>query len=208
MKVDALDTFNSSLFNASGGLNNLRDVAKSVIGKIDTDIEQQGLKTLESALFNGSGPLSGILGKLGLGGSGAKPTGTAGDPIFTKSADPTSGGSGGLFGSLSSLFGGGTGAGTFADGTSVASTGLAGLFADGGSFMVGGRGGIDKNIVALRATAGERVTVETAAQQREGGMFGARSASVTVVTPDADSFRSSRRQIARTMRHGLGLQGA
>lgn len=214
MKADALDEFNSSLFNATGGLNSLSDVAKNVIHKLDTDIEQQGLKVLENAVFSGSGPLGGIGKFLGLGGGSTKPTGSAGDPIFTKSADAGGagglgglGGSGGLGSLFSGLFGGG-GAGTFADGSSVAASGLAGLFAGGGSFMVGGRGGIDKNIVSLRATAGERVTVETPEQQRNGGMFGSRSASVTVVTPDADSFRASKRQIARSMRHGLGLQGA
>ncbi|MDR4485295.1 MAG: hypothetical protein R3B95_19190 [Nitrospirales bacterium] len=59
----------------------------------------------------------------------------------------------------------GGGAGPFA--------GLAGLagfkFADGGSFVVGGRGGIDANLVPLQLTRGERVTVETEKQQRRGG---------------------------------------
>lgn len=42
-------------------------------------------------------------------------------------------------------------------------------FASGGQFTVGGRGGADANLVPLRLTRGERVTVETAAQQRQGG---------------------------------------
>jgi hypothetical protein len=42
-------------------------------------------------------------------------------------------------------------------------------FKNGGSFNVGGRGGVDKNIVAFRATKGERVDISTSAQQRSGG---------------------------------------
>lgn len=42
-------------------------------------------------------------------------------------------------------------------------------FANGGSFEVGGRGGTDNNIVAFRASRGERVTVQTPNQQRQGG---------------------------------------
>jgi hypothetical protein len=41
-----------------------------------------------------------------------------------------------------------------------------GAFKDGGSFMVGGNAGIDTNTIAMSVTKGERVTVETAAQQR------------------------------------------
>lgn len=55
---------------------------------------------------------------------------------------------------------GGGGGGFFA--------GLAG-FATGGQFMVGGKGGTDANLVAFKATRGERVTVETPAQQQGGG---------------------------------------
>jgi hypothetical protein len=42
-------------------------------------------------------------------------------------------------------------------------------FATGGSFMVGGNGGTDKNLVAFRASRDERVTIETPDQQRHGG---------------------------------------
>lgn len=41
-------------------------------------------------------------------------------------------------------------------------------FAKGGSFIVGGSGGTDSQFVPIRATPGERVTVETPAQQRRG----------------------------------------
>lgn len=45
---------------------------------------------------------------------------------------------------------------------------FAGGFATGGSFTVGGSGGVDSQLVSLAATPGERVTVETPQQQKEG----------------------------------------
>lgn len=44
-----------------------------------------------------------------------------------------------------------------------------GAFKDGGQFTVGGRAGVDTNLVQMSVTKGERVTVETAAQQRGRG---------------------------------------
>jgi len=63
--------------------------------------------------------------------------------------------------SLGSLGGGGAGGsgGRF-----------AGLFAKGGSFRVNGRGGVDRNLVSLGVSQGERVTVETPSQQARGGI--------------------------------------
>jgi tape measure domain-containing protein len=52
--------------------------------------------------------------------------------------------------------------------------------ATGGQFMVGGSGGTDSNLVAFRASANERVTVETPAQV-QAGAFGGGGTSVTVV---------------------------
>jgi len=42
-------------------------------------------------------------------------------------------------------------------------------FASGGSFMVGGSGGTDSQMVAFRASPNERVTIETPEQQRRAG---------------------------------------
>lgn len=42
-------------------------------------------------------------------------------------------------------------------------------FANGGSFNVGGSGGTDSQLVAFKATPGERVSVQTPAQQGRGG---------------------------------------
>jgi len=68
-------------------------------------------------------------------------------------------------GLTSGLFGGG--------GVSPTPGDIAGTpFASGGQFTVGGRGGTDANYVPLRLSRGERVTVETEAQQRAGGAGG------------------------------------
>jgi hypothetical protein len=74
-------------------------------------------------------------------------------------------------------------------------------FASGGDFTVGGRGPTDSQLVMFRATPGESVSV------RPRGEGGGRvnhniNMSMTVVTPDADSFRKSQGQItADMMRH-------
>jgi len=56
-----------------------------------------------------------------------------------------------------------------------------GAFADGGQFTVGGKAGIDTNLIQMSVTKGERVTVETAAQQRgRGGQAAAAAPQVNV----------------------------
>jgi hypothetical protein len=75
--------------------------------------------------------------------------------------------------------------------------------------MVNGRGGIDKNIVSFRASKGERVDVSTPAQQKRFGVgqaviSGQQNISVMIVTPDADSFGRSRRQVGMTMKAIMG----
>jgi hypothetical protein len=47
----------------------------------------------------------------------------------------------------------------------IASTNV-GSFADGGQFMVDGRAGVDRNNINMNVSRGERVTIETPAQQR------------------------------------------
>lgn len=72
----------------------------------------------------------------------------------------------------------------------------AGKFRTGGSFMVGGSSAADSNLVAFRATAGERVDISTPRQQRMAGGGGRTvNLNVTVNTPDADSFRKSKTQV-------------
>lgn len=74
-------------------------------------------------------------------------------------------------------------------------------FANGGSFMVGGVGGTDSQLVQFMASPNERVTIETPRQQRErereGGGRGDTNVQIqmTVVTKDAESFRRSQSQL-------------
>lgn len=98
---------------------------------------------------------------------------------------------GGIDGIFSSLF----------SGSGNALTGLIPGFAEGGQFTVGGAAGRDRNLVGLRLTRGERVNVETPAQQRQDVIGGKSvpaqnvSLSFQITTPDADSFRRSQSQI-------------
>lgn len=72
---------------------------------------------------------------------------------------------------------------------------------EGADFVVGGTGGVDKNVVAFRASRGERVQVTPAGQSAD-------SAAPTVVfnitTPDVDGFRRSEAQIAARAQRMLG----
>lgn len=72
---------------------------------------------------------------------------------------------GGFGGGLGGLFGGAASSGF---GSGAAANQWFGGFATGGSFVVPGFGGTDSQMVGLRATPGERVTVETPEQQRSG----------------------------------------
>jgi len=61
-------------------------------------------------------------------------------------------------------------------------------FATGGSFTVGGKGGVDTNVVAFRATKGEKVTIETPEQQKASS--GA-EATHSLLAEIAESIRRS-----------------
>lgn len=82
-----------------------------------------------------------------------------------------------LFAQLVGSLGGGAGnlgatLGSLAAGASSGGGGGGGLqgFKTGGSFMVGGNGGSDSQVVAFRATPGETVDVKTPGQQQQGNM--------------------------------------
>ena len=68
---------------------------------------------------------------------------------------------------LISALGGGIGGGGSASSTIAPLANLFGLpgFATGGAFTVGGSGGTDSQVIAMRTTPGERVTVQTPDQQ-------------------------------------------
>lgn len=72
-------------------------------------------------------------------------------------------------------------------------------FQNGGAFTVGGTGGSDSQVVAFRATPGERVDVSTPMQQQSRGNGGGGGDTIqvnfNVSTPDAESFRRSRSQL-------------
>lgn len=112
-------------------------------------------------------------------------------------------GGGGGAGILGSLFGGGgAGGGGF---------GLGGLFGfqNGGSFTVGGRPGIDQNILSLNGAPVGRVSRNERIDITPAGQGGIRPLTVNFNFPpgtDADSFRRSEGQIAA--RTQLALRSA
>lgn len=91
----------------------------------------------------------------------------------------------------------------------------AGLaFANGGSFMVGGSGGTDSQLVQFLASPNEQVNIQTPAQQRElaaalAGAGGGRGKTVivnmNVSTPDANSFRRSQNQTLLQLKGKLNM---
>jgi lambda family phage tail tape measure protein len=113
---------------------------------------------------------------------------------------PTASGGGGAGGILGSILGSfGTGGST--GGAGILSTAASFLgFADGGSFMVGGGGGTDSQLVAFRASPNERVTVEKPNQQaqsdsRNGGMMLGNLTLHIHGVQDYDGFQRSEDQI-------------
>ena len=65
---------------------------------------------------------------------------------------------------------------------------------EGADFMVGGTGGVDKNVVAFRASRGERVQVTPAGEASQGR--GGGTVVFNISTPDVDGFRRSESQMA------------
>lgn len=71
-------------------------------------------------------------------------------------------------------------------------------YATGGSFTVGGSGGVDSQLVQLRASPGERVNVSRSGQASEGGSSGVTNV-FNITTPDVKGFKASETQIAARM---------
>lgn len=120
-----------------------------------------------------------------------------------------------LFAGFSGLFGGGASAGASytSAGASIGATSSSALaggmvgFARGGSFDVTGSGGTDSQLVAFKATPGERVTVETPAQQRVSN-DNRRNTSITINVPPApNGMGYSAQQIAARSVEKLAMQG-
>lgn len=104
----------------------------------------------------------------------------------------------------------------FAGGGRISGLGSAALgslfpgFASGGSFTVGGAAGRDKNLVGLRLSRGEEVTVRTPAQQKNVNTSEASpmnlSFNYNIQAADVDSFRRSQSQLqAEALRHAQRL---
>lgn len=72
-------------------------------------------------------------------------------------------------------------------------------FQTGGQMTVGGSGGPDSQLVALRATPGELITVETPRQRNMRGRDGGGSTVINnqfnIQSPDVESFQRSRSQV-------------
>lgn len=152
--ADGLAQLNDGLAQAAIGTKSLGDVFSNVTNQIVADIlriviQQQLIKPLASLLGGGSGggfdPLN--LGSLGLGGS------SRGGGDWLSGVGGNSGGGGGLFKSIGRLFG----------------------FANGGSFQIGGKGGIDQNVLSINGipramvSASEIVNITPGSDRQRGG---------------------------------------
>lgn len=75
-----------------------------------------------------------------------------------------------IFGKIANALLGGMGGAKFGTGLGLGSLNLGSLFgfAEGGAFTVAGSGGTDSQLVAFKATPGERVSVATPSQQARG----------------------------------------
>ncbi len=129
----------SFLQMAASGTTSFKDMVMSILA----DFQRMEIRILSSKLFGG--------GKEGDGG------------IFGQLLSVGASLLGGLSG------GGGAGAATSAAGTSVTGTSFIPSFAHGADFVVGGKPGIDRNLVPLNLTRGERVQI-TPAGEPSGGL--------------------------------------
>lgn len=81
-------------------------------------------------------------------------------------------------------------------------------YRNGGSFRVSGRPGVDTNLVSFRASRGEQVDITTPAQQRKNRETvvnqGDQYITFNIATPDVESFRLSRAQIAAQIAASVG----
>lgn len=93
--------------------------------------------------------------------------------------------------------------------TAASSMGLGSLFGglpghyNGADFTVGGRGGVDNNLVAFRATRGERVQVTPAGQSSDRPV----QVVMHISTPDVAGFKRSESQLAARAARMIGRGG-
>lgn len=180
-----------------------------------------GLGGILGTIFGGS---LGTTGTAQLGASAASPMWVAVAPamgdVFGGASTGGAGSAAGLFskgslmgsgGFFSNLFSGkGGGAGSTSSGILSLLGGVGSFlgFAGGGSFMVGGQGGTDSQLVAFRASPDEQVSVMTPQQRRSASHSGpyGMPASINLhlhgVT-DYDSFKRSESQIYSGMANAI-----
>ncbi len=123
------------------------------------------------------------------------------------------GGLGGFFSSIGSAiagaFGGGGGSGLPPPIPQVS----AGPFAHGGSFTVGGSPGVDNNLVAFKASRGERVEITPANKAGKPAVSHGAEASggnveVNIYAPPGSQVEESRSQIGDTEQINVFIDGA
>jgi hypothetical protein len=192
-------TLNKGLSVQSGGKNNALDQLRAGLETLKTGFDE--VAALGGRVAAGVGDAFGsAFEKMVIGGRDVKGilAGLEADLLrlgtraLTKEISHSVTGENGLLSSL--------GATLFSGGQSMFSDLFPG-FATGGSFTVGGRAGVDRNLVGLRLTRGEKVTVQTPAQQQESSnaLRPENTPSIhmafNITTPDANSFRRSQSQI-------------
>jgi len=173
------------------GKANFGDFADSIISDLSRIVIQQAItKPAATALEGILGSIQGAVGGAGfsLFGGGA----SAGGSLLSASSPAgnvsySAGSSNYTIGSTIGSQGQYTlGGGAF--------QGLPG-FETGGSFTVGGQGGMDSQVVAFRATPGERVSISTPSQNAQGSRSGGTVINMTINTPNAQSFLQSKSQV-------------
>ena len=116
----------------------------------------------------------------------------------------------GIFGSIFGGGGGGGGGAGFGNIFGSIVSGIGGLFgfANGGSFDIGGRGGVDNNVMSINGKPIARVSRgETVDISPNGGGGRPIQVIMNIQTPDADSFQRSQDQILARVQAQLSRAG-
>ncbi len=159
--VNAVDSLSSSLANVILGTEDLGTALKNVATQAVTQLLASLIKLGIQYAINAA---------IGTALGAAATAAAVGEAAIVASAWAPAA----AFASLATLGANSVPAAAAIASTVALSSGLAAVtaalpgFATGGSFMVGGSGGTDSQLVGFRATPNERVTVETPNQQRRG----------------------------------------
>jgi len=181
---------------ASGAIPSATDTAQTIAGVFD-DLGAQVASTFDDMVRTGDFSLK-TLGRsaLSIGANVAGSFASAGISALASSAASA------LAGAASSFFSGGVTNAPAGFTPASASAFKLPQFNEGADFTVGGRGGIDRNLVQFMATQGERVTVTP-----RGDGARAPVVNVTISTPSPEAFHASRGQVAATLARAVGRGG-